>query len=386
MVDLSPFDYAMGGDQKFSPPPDFDGPVRQRRITDPLCFGLLLSVWGVTVWIGIWGYSNGSTSNLIFPSDYRGRLCGIDEDSNGNKLPSQWHAVDSLSNGICIEGCPTDVNLNPSSRSDLFCKDEDDLFEINSCIENGAISEDLDVLITCGGCMYAMGTLEMRSKCLPESIGQIIEEVNNAAVSNGLEVLEDWPSFEREPLIQRFIRDVKTSQTILLTCFGISTGLGLMFLLLLRVPSCIGPLIWISTAFAPLCLGGAGALIFFKIKDYELDGTGIHSDTKVTTLKAFNYILWVMTGIVFLIIAFMSKEILLAISIAKAASRAVREVKFSFVFPIFQLLSYAAFLLAMMNISLRVATIGTLVEKTNKAYDVDISYTEYVYSNGVLYA
>jgi hypothetical protein len=385
MVDLSPFDYAMGGDQKFSPPPDFDGPVRKRRITDPLCFGLLLVVWGLTAWVGIWAGSNGSTDTLIYPSDYRGRLCGIDDDSDGNTLPSQWHAVDSLSNGICIEGCPTDANLSPSSRSDLFCKDEDDLLGMNACSQNGEISEDVDVLITCGGCMYAMGTIEMRSKCLPASAEIIIEEVNNVAVSQGLDALEDWSSFDREPLIQRFIRDMRTSQTILLTCFGISAALGLMFLLLLRAPACIGPVIWISTVFAPLCLGGAGALVFLKIKDYELDDTGIHSDMKVIVLKAFNYTLWALAGVMFLIIAFMSREIMLAISIAKAASRAVREVKFSVVFPILQLLVYAAFLIAMTIISIRVAGAGTFVEKSDNIYDADISYTEYVYSDVIVY-
>ena len=386
MVELSPFDYAMGGDQKFSPPPDFDGPVKNRRITDPLCFGVLLAAWGVATWIGIWANSNGSIDVLTSPVDYKGRLCGVDMDSNGVTLPSQWHFVDSLSNGICVDGCPSNANLNPSSLSDLICKEEEDLLGMASCTQNGVLSEDLDVLITCGGCMYSMGTLKIRNKCMPSSVDSVIDKVNTLAANQGLVPLEKWSSFEREPLIQRFIMDLRTSQTILMTSFGISAALGLLFLLLLRVPSCIGPIIWISAIFTPICLGGAGALVFLKNKNYGIDETGIHSEMKTLVLAIINYMLWVMAGVILLIIAFMSKEIILAISITKAASRAAREVKFSFLFPLLQLLGYAIFLAAMLIISTRVASAGIFVERIETVFDVDISYTEYAHSDLTLYA
>jgi len=65
----------------------FSGPSESRRVINPFCLGLLVIFWGLMSWIGVWAMQSGNLDVLIYPFNYKGRLCGIDEDLNGALLP-----------------------------------------------------------------------------------------------------------------------------------------------------------------------------------------------------------------------------------------------------------------------------------------------------------
>jgi len=384
---LNTLDLRNGGQNQLSPNPDFDGPAKSRRFTDPVCLILLLSLWGVASWIGIWAMQNGNYDTLMHPSDYKGRLCGIDKDSNGDPLPSQWHAVDILSNGVCIDGCAKDNVLNPSVKSDLVCKEDGDLFAMDGCLENGSISADPDILITCGGCMYTMGTNEILNYCVPEFATEVINGVNEAANRRGLEPLDSLNPIKTAPYIKRFLRDMYTSRWIVIGAgIGGSSVLGLFFLLLLCFQGCIVSTFRVSAFLVPLGFGGAGVLAWFAANSYELDQTGIHSDSKIILTRYMGYLFWVITAICFSVLILFRKSFAVDVLITKAAIRPVKEVKMILLFPIFQLIGYIMFMGTIAMWFLFLSTTGGNVEQSEKVFDFDITFTDQQYTKHTHYA
>jgi len=373
---LSPFDIDNGAADKISPPPDFDGPVRKRRITDPLCFLVLAGMWGVATWLGVWTLQKGNYSLLVNPIDYKGRICGVDEGSNGVILPSKWHAVDQLSNGVCIDECPTEINLEPASRSDLICKDDVDLLLMAACLDGGAISDDPNVLVTCGGCMYSVGIKEMKHDCVPESVADVVNKFNVAAEALALDPLTDWTRFKLQSYITRFFKDMHTALSIVAGIgIGCTIFFSVLFLVLFMFPKCIPITVWVSAILVPLTLGGGGAFLFFLSSDYEEDQSGVHSEFKALAVKVLSFATWAIAGIFFIVLFILRQKINLAISITKAAVRAVREVRLCITFPFLQLVSFLFLFIAMVLYSALLATTGVMTTQTDAVFNNEVEFT-----------
>ena len=372
---FSPFDVANGATNKLSPPPDFDGPTRHRRITDPLCLLMLLGVWGVSTWIGIWSVQKGDYSVFVHAVDYKGRICGFDKDENGDKLPTLLHPVDYLSNGICIDECPSKSNLEPTSISDLICKDKNDLLSMEGCLSGAEISSDPNTLVTCGGCMYAMGVKRIKNQCVPNSVGSVIDKVNEAAENQGLEPLTEWSRFNLQSYITRFFYDLHTSIYVLLGGFGVSALIGLLTLFLHLFPNCIAITVWASAILVPVGFGGGGAFLWFSSSTYENDQFGIHSELKTVMVKFLTYAMWSFAGILLGSIIFLRQKITLSIALTKAGTRAIREIKKCVLFPILQFVFYTIFLGTMAVWFIYFSTTGVFVEETKTILGNDITYT-----------
>jgi len=373
---LSPFDLAMGAANKVDPNPDFDGPVRNRRFTDPFCLIFLLVTWGITSWIGVWSIQNGKYDTLSHPVDYKGRVCGVDKGLNGQVLPSFWHPVDALSNGVCVDDCPTSSNFAPNSRSELFCKDDEDLLTMQGCTQSGTVLIDLSLLVTCGGCTFQTESKSLNGYCNPLSASSIIDKVNEAAVNQGMEALDEWKNFKYASYIQRLMRDLIISFPIIGGAgVGGAAFLGLLFLLMARCPSCIAPLTWISAVLAPAALGGGGTFLFFLADAYALDQSGMHSSFKATFVLILAYAIWSLAGVVLFSIVIMRKEICNAISIAKAASRAIREITFVPLFAIGLTVAYALMIGVLTFWFLMLAASRSSTETVTTVFGFELTYT-----------
>lgn len=372
---LSPFDLVNGAANKLDPPAGFDGPVRTRRITDPLCLLILFSMWGITTWIGVWSIENGNIDALIHPADYKGRLCGIDEDSNGTTLPSHWHPVDIASNGVCLEECPPESILEPTSINDLICKEDDDILQIEGCAKDGTLSNDPSVLVTCGGCMYQIGSSALNFHCTPVFITPLVSKVNGEAKLQGLDTTDAFQNFDYASYTQRLIRDLRSSYPVV---FGIGCGgtilIGALFLLLIRYSSLIGPLIWTSAGVGPLVLGGAGTLLFFLSNDYSLDDTGLHSNFGALFTKIVAYTLWALTGITLCSLVIMKEKISQAISVSKAVSRAVNEMPLVFVVAISQTIAFILLIGSLSYWMLLLAAPKTFDAETSTIFGNEVSH------------
>jgi hypothetical protein len=372
---FSPFDLANGAAEKLSPPPDFDGPKRNRRITDPLCFLVIFCVWGVATWLGAWSLQKGNFNTFVHPADYKGRICGFDKDSNGDELPPLLHVADHCSNGVCVDECPTESNLEPTSRSELICKEEEDLLTMNACLSGGGISDDPDVLVTCGGCMYAMGTRKMKFECLPESVSEVIAKVNAAAEGQGADPYTDWERFKLQPYVTRFMKDLHTSFYVVLGSFGGSALLGLSFLLFFCIPKLIPYTVWASAVLVTATFGGGGAFLWFLSAAYDDDLSGVHSEIKVLAIKVLAIVSWIIAGMFLVSVIILREKINLTISLTKAGTRAIREVKLCVLFPLLQVIFYTIFVGIMTLFMVHFSTTGEFVEETENVYGNDVTYT-----------
>jgi len=403
---LTPFDVAMGGAKKISPPADFDGPVRSRRITDPLCLLFLFATWGVGTWIGAFNLQTGNYDVVVHPVDYRGRICGIDKDSDGKVLPKYWHPVDIFSNGVCVAECPTESNLVPTSKSDLICKDEYDLLAPDNtpplglvgCSSNGVISDDPDALVACGGCMYRGGGVKNVSDyCIPSAVTPIIAKIVELAESKSMGAsgnwtdfeysLEDWNSFEFATPIQRLVKDLRTVFPIFA---GVGIGgtflLGMLYIVAFLFPTCIAPAVWLSAGLIPAACGGGGALLFFLANDYKLDESGLHTDGEALFLNILAYTAWTLCGLVIIFLIRYARKINLGISMAKVASVGMRRVEMITVFAFVQFLLYAIVLGIFLLWFLMIAATEDFVWSQGKAFGNRLYFKEHNTANGNLYS
>lgn len=372
---FSPFDLANGALDKISPPPDFDGPVKNRRLTDPLCLVVMLGVWGVTTWMGVWSLGAGNYNAFVHQVDYKGRICGLGNDSTGNELPSLLHIVDPLSNGVCVAECPSSINLEPTSRSDLICKEDSDLLSIAACLDGADISNDPNTLLACGGCMYSMGVKKVKNQCLPESATDVITKVNQVAEGKGLQPLSGWTNFKLQSYITVFMNDLQTGFPIVAGAFGGSALLGLLVLGLFLIPNIISFTIWITAVLVPFAFGGGGAFLWFLSSKYAKDTSGLHSDFDSLLMFIFAIVMWSLAGISVATLFIMRQKINLSIALTKAGTRAIREVKLSFLFPVVQVIAYAIFVGTIVAWLVFFSTTGVFVEKTETVFGSDITFT-----------
>jgi len=107
-------------------------------------------------------------------------------------FPHQWYNKDVLLNGVCIDGCANETDFDPANSVALVCKEDTDLLAINRCVEDSFISNHTDTFITCGGCMYKMGTDKVLSHCLPDSLTDVTKRVNQVAEGRGLDTMSGW--------------------------------------------------------------------------------------------------------------------------------------------------------------------------------------------------
>ena len=371
---FNPFDLENGAAEKLDPPAGFDGPVKSRRITDPLCLIILIATWGVATWIGVWSIQNGDLNAIVNPVDYRGRICGVDKDSNGQVLPTFWHPVDALSNGICVNECPSQSNLEPSSFDDLICKENDDILAIEGCLSSGIVSNDPSVLVTCGGCMYKIGSVSKGDYCSPISINPIISKINIAAETNSLDSSE-FRNFEYGSFMKILMKDLYTAFPVISGMgFGGAVFLGLVFLILFRFSICIAPVIWISAGSMPFIFGGAGTLLFFLSSDYDLDQSGLHSNLKVLVVKILAYSAWAMSLIVLFSIVLLKRRIRQAISISKAASVAIKDIVFIFAIAFAQVLAFALSIGVLAFWMLMLASSRKSTEETSTLFGNELTY------------
>lgn len=372
---FSPFDLANGAAGKLSPSPDFDGPVKRRRITDPLCLLLLLGLWGVATWIGVWSLQNGDYNIFLRPTDYKGRVCGVDTDDNGVVLPSFIHISDTLSNGVCVNECPTEMNLAPTSRSDLICKDESDLLSMNTCLSGSNISNDPDTLISCSGCMYAMGVNQIKNQCLPGSVSPVIASINDVLESKGLGPIDGFNRIKQQSYIIKLMDDLHTSILVVAGAIGGTTICSLMILILYLVPRCIAFVIWFTALLVPGVFGVGGFFLWLLADRYANDETSLYPRYHVLFITFSAFFFWSLGGISLISLIDLRKKINLTIDLTKAGSRAIREVKLSFLFPIVQVVFYGTFLATIGYWLINFSTTGVFVEQTETVFGSDIIYT-----------
>ena len=142
------------------------------------------------------------------------------------------------------------------------------------------------------------------------------------------------------------MQDIHTSGIIVIGVGALGASFfGLSILLLLALSQkFIAEVFWFSAVMVPIVLGGCGVLVWLMLYEYGLDESGVNSETKIMLVRILGYLLWAVAAFSLLFLVLRIKVIAIDILITKAAARSVREVKWSILFPFFQLFRYVIFL------------------------------------------
>jgi len=371
--DLTNFDKEMGAEDRLSAPPDFSGPVKDRKVTDPLCLLLLLASWGAMTYLGIWSIQHGNVLDLVTRKDYMGRHCGKDLDEEGNVLPPKFAIADLGFNGVCVNECPSVTDLSPTSRDSMVCKSNKTIANMTKCVNQGYLENtemQLHLLVLCGACMYDFESKDIFNNCIPIAVDDISKAINSTAYRY-FEAENENPDDSPFSMVQyiqptyayveRFAKDLWIAWNMVL---GIGVGgaivLGMLFLFILRVPGFTSATIWISAVSVPIILGGIG-YGFMRLGIYyneHPDYIERSSENIDLAIQIASYIFFGLAGIVLLLLIFLRKRIALAIGISKAAARSVVAVPLSVFFPLLQLLGWCTFMVPWSVYFLYLASIG----------------------------
>jgi len=431
---LTDYDKEHGAEDRLQASADFDGPVKSRSCTDPLCIILLFGVWVVAMGVAIWSMNNGGDPRLIiYPTDYKGRICGntngsfflndalgsvndlIDEhvsevgdvlnsDSNATEaatpsnetLPPYWYMADIIFNGVCMPGCPTKSNLEPVDRSDLICKEEEDIRALPQCMlpNTEEIIPDPHILVVCGACMYVLQSRPFLYRCIAsnaEDLDTMLNLVNETAYRIGygdiMQPINKAIDITTDLLI-KMANDIYVARDIIMTLgFAGTVFLGFLVLYILRIPGLMSLMVWFATLLTPLLFAAGGFFCYFLAEDYIADYATQymnHSDV-VQSLQISAYVLWALAGIMVCILIFLRKRINLAIGITKTAAHAVSDLPFSVFYPILQSLFYIMLVIPWCAICLYLASMRDAVESVFTIGDVlSIPYVKYTYSTTVV--
>jgi len=432
---LTDYDKEQGAEDRLQASADFDGPIKSRGCTDPLCILLLIVVWCIAFGVAIWSMNNGGDPRLlIYPSDYRGRLCGNIDDSFflndalggandllGNvdglndvlasdqeesnttttnttieeELPPYFYMTDIILNGVCKPGCPNKTNLEPLDRSDLVCKDEPDILNLTQCLKDKEIITDPHELVVCGACMYVLESKPFLYRCVPTNtadINDMLDIVNKTAYGMGYGDIMDNINTAADVTVDYLIKfgnDIYTAKDIILTLgFAGTVFLGFLVLYVLRVPGLMSLMVWIATLLTPLLIACGGFFAYFLADDYLTDmASSYMSESQVVqTMKITAYVLWTLAAIIVCMLIFLRKRINLAIGITKCAAHAVSDSPLSVFYPIIQSVSYLFLVVPWVTICLYLASMRELEDATFSIGDVlTLYYVKFTYTKTVIY-
>lgn len=363
---------------------DYDGPTpSSRKMTDPMMAVLLIGCWIGFVFITHYAFTEGDWDQIVHGADYRGRVCGHDKDDAGKVLPDHWYPVDIAGAGKCIEECPETTSY---AAQDLICKDRLDIIDLlPGCIEQstGSVSLDPDQLVVCGACMYQIATtdLSLLYYCIPEEPVDTEDYINELAQSMGLtgeggEQLEigDYAYAYAMRVAEQI---VQSWDTILLVGIVGSAVLGILFLVMVRIPMLLACSVWVSTISVPFVLFG---LAYWSFETAERwDDSGDYRTREYNGLRVLGTVLGLLTLASICVILFLRQRIQISIQVAKAAARAVMDVPATAAYPVIQLIALCGFLALWVPVMLMLSTLGDPTLKTTEFYGFKISYVFITY-------
>jgi len=364
----------MGAEDKLVAPSGFDGPVRNRKITDPLCFLLLLASWVAMTYVGIYAMNKGNIEDLLQQRDYKDRLCGTDEDENGEVLPEFLAIVDLGLNRKCVPSCPS-----VTKTEILICKDNATIANLKGCPQSSDASNN-DLLVMCGACFYSLDSVEIVKYCTPKN-GAIVRDLIENIVDEFKTSTSTNPDYgyldaagQAFAYAENFVKDLFTAWRAV---FGIGVGgaflSGFLFLFVIRIPGIMGIFIWTSAISIPTIFAALG-YVFFTLKPAVLADDDLFSenlDEIGKYSKPISYVFFGFAGFALLLLLSLRKRIGLAIGITKAAAHSVAAVPLSVLYPIFQMLGFCTFMLPWTFYLLHLASMGKRVNQKLTFFDDD---------------
>ncbi|GFS69730.1 choline transporter-like protein 4 [Nephila pilipes] len=367
--------------------PQFSGPVKSRSCTDIICLFLFVSFLAGWCVVAFFAYREGDPRILVYPTDSEGNVCGYGEFQDKPYLfffdlmkcaSPKVLATGCLTPQVCVSECPRETFLANENlpnademKKKLICK-------YNVTKEGKSLKSLVDEE-HCAR-LY-LKSIPVFGRCLPELLipgtsdkrvrdenDNIIkdgnEDITYEAVANATNSLAKFLSLTE--IGTKIFSDFKTSWYFLLGGLVFSMVISLIWIVLMRWLA--GIMVWLSLilVLAFLVFG-----CYYSTTKYIALKNIPGSDAKFRitwdiksylalrdTWLAFAVISGVIFTILFLIIIFLRKRIVIAIALIKQASRSVGTMPSTLLFPIIPYLLMLLFIVFWCAVALYIASSG----------------------------
>jgi len=318
----------------------------------------------------------GNPNRLIYPSDYKGNICGISEGLKDKKygyyLPDQT--------AVCISSCPSST-----SYSNFFCH-----YDVQSASDSSTQTAWENVAQY--KCMYQIQTVGFIHRCLPDiAVDTIAGEAEKQASNYGVNTTAVYStsSNSNSGWFTSFIGDMYSLLGYVFGFgLGVTVGVAYFYLFILQIKGLLFLLLWglIIGVFVLMIVGSF--LLWSLANQWNTDGD--HSKPEILTMRIFAYFGMACSVIYFCVIVVLRKRIQLAIGIVKQAARALARMPTIMFVPVVQSVGLAMFLVPWVIYVLFLASSGSNVVHTETytygGQSISYSYKTFTYSDNTRWA
>ncbi|KAJ3428598.1 ctl-like protein [Anaeramoeba flamelloides] len=307
--------------EKFEYDESFSGPLSQRKHRDVFWLILFILFWiGMIVVAGL-AYSTGTPKRLMYPKDYRGNVCGMDNTQAKEALGSNYTKTelsflsdtsdlkyvfwphDGSSEEICVDECPSKGDIaNPlCDKSIKNYLDGDDPY-----------------------CPYK--TESILRRCLPTQL----TNTNSSDVINKVK-----KSVSGSSGLSKVMGDLIQGWYVLLVSIFIAVALSFLWLIVIRKFARF--MVFFTIFFYFAMLGLVTWYFWHQAEESDNIADDKKMDTDTTNAKVFRIFFYIMFAVIVLslfALIFLRKKILLAIAVIKEASKAVSDIPMVVFFPL----------------------------------------------------
>ncbi|KAL3871868.1 hypothetical protein ACJMK2_039840 [Sinanodonta woodiana] len=373
---------------------DFKGPIKNRSCTDVICCMLFLIFVAGMVACSIAGYVRGDPVRLLYPTNSDGLVCGVGTQVGRPNLMYfdllKCTTVLTAINGcptpsVCVKQCATENLLFASNFGEMLCKDGVQKPTTYTEAYNAVKDEKCAPYFVkstpiVGRCIPSIFK-DIFDKALPllDSNGTVLKDAkNNSVTGDSLDkatvVLAEF--FKLKEYGELVFKDIMASWWLILVCLGIASVVCFIWIILLRF--IVGFIVWLTIAIF------IGVWVFATYYSYtryfELKNQNVTSELGLSQAFAlnFSYYLsikqtWLAFGctsasllIIFLLIfLFLVKRICIAIELIKEGSRAIGNMIFTLIWPIFPFILQLGFIGYYAASAVYIASMGSAQYFTN---------------------
>lgn len=366
--------------------PSHNGPIKRRSCTDIICCLLFFVCILGGLAVGVYAYVWGDPKLLLYPVDSNGNLCGFgDNRGKENLFFFDLTKCASMGPGVFVNGCPTPqvcVSACPtenffylsSAASKLICKDGknpgSNLIDITKAVKDGDCAayyvQSIAVLNRCVPDweqlknMFDSATdfLLVGGKAITDASGN---NVTKSATEEANDVINIF--LKAKEYAEKIINDIIKSWYLILACLIACMLLSFIWIVLMRWLA--GFMVWLAVLLFVGIFLGLTAVCFWMY--YQTKDTGesftIHMGFEMTFSKEkFFLITGIIVGviflIVFLILLFLCQRIRIAIQLVKEGSRAIGNMMFTLIWPLFPFLMQLVVVALWLSIAVYLASVG----------------------------
>ncbi|XP_069460393.1 choline transporter-like protein 2 isoform X2 [Ambystoma mexicanum] len=358
-----------GEPQKYDP--NFKGPTKDRGCTDIICCILLfIAIIGYFA-VGIVAWTHGDPRKVIYPTNSRGEFCGQAGTPNENKpLLFYFNIAKCVSplvllefqcptTQICVEKCP-ERYMTYIAASSRRAPASDLEYYKQFCVPgfSNAGKSVPEVLRDKDCPAMLIPSKPLTQRCLPAVSKQngVITVANKTTYEDGeahtMNITDQVEGAKKANVVlearqvgMKIFEDFTVSWYWIIIALVIAMLLSLLFVVLLRFLA--GIMVWVMIVLVIIVLGYGifhCSMEYVRLKgdpgaDVTLKDLGFQTDLRVylhlrQTWLAFIIILCIVEVLIILLLIFLRKRILIAISLIKEASRAIGYVMSSLFFPL----------------------------------------------------